>query len=314
MENKKMKTRYKNILNLSLSAVTALLLAGCGSDSDSDTNTSSTQTVAISKNVEIKFLAKVGDEILKCSEDGKAKKYNRIGITGDDNITIKDFRFFVSEFSLVDRDGKVHEINLSNNDYQYNDINHSESVAMLDFEDRTGDCNESENNSATYTKVIGKVTEGNWSKIRFTLGVPLWLNHHNLPDIEALNHSKMHWNWATGRKFTKFETKPDSNRSMTWYFHLGSTGCVDDNMSGVVTCAQPNRIDIELPFDSISQTVVIDYAKILEDSDMSLDLGGAKGCMSSLTDPECKDMFKNIGLDVNKKDGISSNQDIFYVQ
>ncbi len=304
------------ILNIGLSAVASFILAGCGSDSNSDTNTSSANTnTSTSRDVKINFVAKVGDEVLKCSENGKTVKYEKLGITGDDNITIKDFRFFVYDFQLIDTNGKTHDINLSTNSYQYNDKNSSESVAMLDFEDGTGDCNESGNTSGTNKQIIGSVVDGNWSKIKFTLGVPFWLNHNHLPDVEALNHSKMLWNWAAGRKFTKFEAVPDSNRSMIWYFHLGSTGCVDSDSNGVTnSCSQPNRVEIELPFNSESKSIVIDYAELLKNSEMSFDLGGAKGCMSALDDPECKTMFEPIGIDVYKKDGISNSQSIFYVE
>ena len=71
------------------------------------------------------------------------------------------------------------------------------------------------------------------------------------------------------------------------------------------------------------QKIVLDYAELLKNVDITTDLGGAKGCMSGLTDPECAydsgKMLNMIGLDDENQVGLcidgdcTSNQKLFSV-
>jgi uncharacterized repeat protein (TIGR04052 family) len=280
----------------------ALLLSGCG-ENDGDT----TENIPALRSVGIQFEAVIGDEALTCSdENNNSRSYAGVGTTSE-TISIKDFRFFVSEIKMVASDGTKVPLILENNSYQYQDASGSH-VALLDFEDNTGGCVNSGNSPATYTTVVGKVPAGEYTSLQFTVGVPFGLNHVEFPDVEALNHAKMSWNWAAGRKFTKLEAQSESNTSLVWRFHLGSTGCEDTDSDGITNeCGQPNRVTIAYGhFDPATETVKIDYQALLSDNDVSQDLGVSSGCMSKLNDPECEGIMGRLGIDVKAADGMSN--------
>lgn len=291
----------KNRYLIALLASTAMLMSGCNSsDSDDEEALASTKTVTIA------FEATVGDETLQCSEGDSAKTYANVGTT-DETITLKDFRFFVSDVKMVRADGTKETLKLNANAYQYQ--GEASHVALLDFEDNSGNCIDRGNSATTNMVVEGNVSNETYAGIEFTVGVPFDLNHVEFPDIQVLNHSSMAWKWAAGRKFVKMEAQPESNTSLVWNFHLGSTGCQDTDSDGITNeCAQPNRITIALDdFDAESNTVKIDYKALLAANDVSKDLGGAKGCMSGLTDPECSHVLTTIGLDVTAMEGVCAN-------
>ncbi len=315
-----MKLRSSLIAMSSIAAL-AIVTVGCGSDSSSDNNTP--EPTAQTRSVSIDFAAMMGDETVACSENNISKTYSGIG-TNNDTISFTDFRLFVSEVAMLKADGTKVPLSLENNDYQYQKEN-GEHVAMLDFEDATGDCHDRGNTPATNTRISGTVAEDTYTGIAFTLGVPFDINHdkEDYVDVSVLNQPKMEWNWQAGRKFTKIEVKSESNASLIWNFHLGSTGCVasEDN-STVVTanCAQPNRIAITFSdFDPTNNVVAVDYKALLSTSNVGNDLGGAAGCMSALSDPECTAMLSGIALDVANQTGACvnggdcSSQELFVV-
>ena len=47
------------------------------------------------------------------------------------------------------------------------------------------------------------------------------------------------------------------------------------------------------------QKVVLDVAQLWQGSDVSQDGGGAMGCMSGATDPECPAIFQALKIDAN---------------
>lgn len=293
-------TPFRKMAALSLAAG-ALLFSGCG-DSGNDTN----EEAAALQSVEIQFEAVVGTEPLACSDENNVtRKYLSIGNTSE-TISIRDFRFFVSELSMVANDGSTVPLILDDNSNQYQDASGSH-TALLDFEDATGNCIERGNSPATYTTVVGKVPAGTYTGLQFTVGVPFDLNHVEFPDVEALNHTSMAWSWAAGRKFAKLELMPDSNTSLTWNYHLGSTSCADTDSDGTTNeCGQPNRVPIAYGhFNPETDTVKIDYAALLIENDVSQNLGGKSGCMSFLGDPDCDTIMGRLGIDFSAENGIS---------
>ena len=109
-----------------------------------------------------------------------------------------------------------------------------------------------------------------------------------------------------------------------WNMHLGSTGCpvsVSDLESGTEpeTCENPNRpeITIELGAIDVEQAeIVIDYAALVSGVSVAQDEGGAPGCMSGTTDPECEAVFANLGLglDLGTGENAESEQSVFSVR
>jgi uncharacterized repeat protein (TIGR04052 family) len=180
-----------------------------------------------------------------------------------------------------------------------------EGSALLDFEDASGGC--SENTTAeTNTTVRGTVAAGQYTGVRFDLGLPFEQNHLSADQASPpLNTTAMFWSWAAGYKFVKIDIANDNpapgNR---WNFHLGSQGC--DNGDGGPTmppgaeCARPSRPAIDLAgFDPLTGTIVLDAAALYEGVDVTADTPmSAPGCMSFMPDVnECVNLFPNLGLD-----------------
>jgi len=315
----KLKTSLRAFAVLSLGG---WLMAGCGSSSGNNGNGNNAPREQAPRNIAIAFDAMMGHEALVCSENGAPKIYGGVGTTAE-SVSVTDFRFFVSEVSMVKADGTRVLLTLENNSNQYQAQN-GDNVALLDFEDNTGNCVDRGNTPQTYGTIVGTVAEGEYTGIEFTLGVPFAINHdkESYVDVEVLNQPKMEWNWQAGRKFTKMEVRSESNPSLVWNFHLGSTGCVasEDN-STVVTesCAQPNRVTVLLEnFDPEQNAVKVNFKKLLMQNNVGDDLGGAKGCMSGLTDPECQTLMPQLALDVANQNGLCVNgndcgsQQLFY--
>ncbi len=306
---------------VSAMAAAVLLTTGCG-DGGSSTKTETEAPAAQTRSVSIDFAAMMGHENAVCSENNVTKTYTTIGSAGD-TVSFTDFRFFISEVAMVKADGSKVPLTLESNNFQYQAQN-GENVALMDFEDNTGNCIDRGNTAATNTRIVGTVAEGEYTGVAFTLGVPFDINHdkESYVDVVALNQPMMEWNWQAGRKFTKIEVKSESNASLIWNFHLGSTGCIasEDNSTVVTsTCAQPNRVAVTLDnFDPETNMVKVNYKKLLMTSNVGADMGGAKGCMSGLTDPECEPIMSALGLDVANQTGECvnggdcSSQQLFY--
>ncbi len=283
------------------------------------------------RNVTIEFDAVVGSEPLLCSEDGVAKVYTNLG-SSKASGTIQDFRYFVSGFKLKFADGSTEALKVINNANQYyDDVNGS--VAILDFEDGTGDCIGRGNDARMNRAVVGTVeSTEEITGVEFTVGVPRDLNHVQFSDLQKLAKTSMDWNWQGGRKFTKFELKPyQTDNTNAIMFHLGSTGCTAayDKATGEnlndQDCIQPNYVTMSFTMDPATQKIVLDYSKLLTYVNIAIaDQGGAKGCMSGLTDPECMNtngkMLNMIGLDDAGQEGkcidndCTTSQQLFSVE
>lgn len=231
---------------------------------------------------------------------------------------VKDLRFYISNVMLIDAQGNPVPLKLDEN------ANQSRDVALIDFEDATGKCPTSTGTATTYTTLTGKVAPGTYVGIAMTLGVPVKsadadkvsLNHSNTTATTTpalLTSSAMAWSWQSGRKFSKIEFVPDTpittatGTTTTWNVHLGSTGCKGDPTKGVVTaCTNPNRMDFSFAaFNAGTQKIVFDLAELFKYADLSRDGGGAAGCMSGTSDPECPGIFQ--ALQINLANGLPIN-------
>ncbi|MDZ7635033.1 MAG: metallo-mystery pair system four-Cys motif protein [Bacteroidales bacterium] len=132
-------------------------------------------------------------------------------------ITATDFRFFVHDVRLVDGAGKEVTMTL-----QQDSLWQSNGVALLDFENGTGGC--SNGNADLRDIVVGSAPAGEYTGVRFTVGVPFELNHRDLTQQPSpLSLSRMFWAWNSGYKFMRIDMKTDGGKS--WVLHLGSTEC-----------------------------------------------------------------------------------------
>lgn len=300
-----------NKFSISL-ALSALIFVGCGGGSSNSSSNSSTTPSNATRAVSVNFEALVNGDNFSCE-----KSYENIGVTKVSG-GFKDFRLYVSEVKLIDKSGEAVAVELTQDGaWQF------DSVALLDFENASGSCVDRANTAETNTKVSGTVLDREYVAVSFTLGVPKTLNHTNIDETPApLNSSAMNWNWQGGRKFTKMEfapseaiTKTDGTTSPIWNFHLGSTGCEGDVVENKVECAQPNRVYVKLDsFDVDSQKISVDFGSLVKDSYLNEDKGGASGCMSGQSDPECSSIFANLDLTLGVCEDGCEKQTLFSVK
>jgi uncharacterized repeat protein (TIGR04052 family) len=250
--------------------------------------------------VQLRFAAEVNGAPFRCGQS-----YDNVGITRS-RITPSDFRLFVSDVALLTRDGKAVPLTLDQDGvWQHRD------VALVDFEDGTGPC--SMGTKAIRTAVSGRAAAGDYTGVRFTLGVPFALNHGD-PTVAAspLNVTAMFWNWQGGYKFLKFDTgssgrpataaapDPRGGHSASGFsVHLGSTACASPSPKDAPSaCQNPNRVTVTLDrFDPARQTVVVDIGRVLAQSNVDVNAPNTSpGCMSFPKDPDCPPVMRNLGL------------------
>lgn len=220
---------------------------------------------------------------------------------------VVDLRFYISDVKLIDGSGNRVPVILTKSAYQ------DKGVALLDF----GNGASAAACSTTYnTSIVGKVKPGTYTGIEMTLGVPYKaadgvsrLNHSNPADVigsaKPLQNAAMNWAWQSGRKFTKIEFRPTTPATNTagapvpkFNVHLGSTGCTGNPLQGLdTTCTNPNRVTLTFTtFNAATNTIALDLAALFKEADMTYEGGGAPGCMSGATDPECAPIFKALGV------------------
>ncbi|MBP2232610.1 putative repeat protein (TIGR04052 family) [Azospirillum agricola] len=214
---------------------------------------------------------------------------------------LHDARFYVQDVALIDTAGTAVPLTLAPNEWQ------TAAVALLDFEDGSGGC--AGGTRATNAMVTGTVPAGRYAGLAFTVGVPPALNHSSTEKAPApLDIAAMGWSWQAGRKLMKVEIDPvgglaklDTSKARTWYLHLGSTGCTGNPANGEsVSCTRPNRLPVTVAaFDPATQAVALDLSSLFEGSALERDRGGAVGCMSGPTDPECGPVFRRLGLSLD---------------
>jgi uncharacterized repeat protein (TIGR04052 family) len=242
--------------------------------------------------VEIRFEARVGDQPARCD-----MAYTGIGTLGA-GMRFQDLRLYVSAVRLIGTDGSETPVTLSS-DSQWQ----SDQVVLLDFEDRTGNCN---GNAATNMVVRGTVPEGQYSGLVFEIGVPVAVNHQDPTLADApLNVTAMTWPWRIGYKFTGIDLETSGgadgpNAATGFSIHLGSTDCGEGPPMAApeVPCANGNRPTYRLDgFEPASSTVVLDLAALLAETDITVNQPEtASGCMSFGGDGDCTAIFDRLGL------------------
>ena len=243
--------------------------------------------------VTIHFKATVGSAAFACGTT-----YQNQGATGV-AVRPRDFRFYVESVNLLDSQGQKVPLAMDvRSPWQTAD------VALLDFEDGTGDC--VDGNPEMNTTINGTVPAGSYAGIVFTNGVPDPLNHGDPLTLPApLQAGAMSWGWLYGFKFIKAElgataTPAADAAAGLGLLHLGSIGC-DNSVDGgstnynappTVVCTQPDRNEVRLTgFDPTVHAIVADVGAIFAATDLSKD----QQCHSA--GDACPSMFWAMGLD-----------------
>jgi uncharacterized repeat protein (TIGR04052 family) len=174
-------------------------------------------------------------------------------------------------------------------------------VTLIDLEDGRGGCF-LEGSADTNALLRGSVPAGRYVGLRMSVGVPEALNHSDTAAAPApLDLVAMGWGWQAGRKFAKIELAEPGFRAWSassFLVHLGSTGCSGNPGLGTVQCSRPNRAVLQFDaFDIGTQRIAVDLVALFAANDVTRNLGGAQGCMSGATDPECEAVFAALGID-----------------
>lgn len=278
---------YKTLLLSS-----ALILASsCGDDDDDDSGVAATP-------VSIPFSAMLGDEPAACDTTFT------VG-SSQTEVAMEDFRFYVSDIVLLDEQGMEYPVTLNENDFQQG------TVALLDFQNKADKCSGDE--KATNDSVEGTVgiSLDLVRSIKFTIGLPADINHADPSTATTpLNIGSMQWNWKAGYKFAKIDLAPvgglstpnaETATASSFLFHLGSGDCDGDPAVGEdVSCDRGNRPVVSLEdFNPATKKVVLNFGAALENVAVDTDAGGAPGCMSGKTDPECSEIIPAFGLELD---------------
>jgi uncharacterized repeat protein (TIGR04052 family) len=255
------------------------------------------------KPITINFDARVGDKPARCGET-----YADVGMSKA-SIFLQDFRIYVSNVRLIAANGQEIPFVLTpDNQWQ------SDRVALLDFENATGNCN---GNAATNSALRGGAPAGEYTGVVFEIGVPYDLNHQDPTLASApLNYSGLTWPWRIGYKFTTIDldtankpatsAQPSTMQGMRgmaasgFSIHLGSTECGAGSPTTPPTapCSNPNRPTFRLDgIDLTKQKVVLDLGALLSGTDVTTNTPKtASGCMSFTDDDDCIAIMDRFGL------------------
>ena len=221
-------------------------------------------------------------------------------------VKFKDLRFFISNFSLHDKEGKAHPLHLVESPWQ------TRGVALLDFENQTSRC---QGSPETHQTIEAWVEPGSYTAISFSLGIPFGLNHQ-IPDIARppFDTRSLYQSRRAGYYFLKADLSV-LGRPGIFPIRLSSQGCHGQGIpeSHVQTYKAQHLIDEnpdELPSycdsshrprfkfevsDVLKQRFTIDLGHWLEV--LSMGSLSTEGCTSAEGDsPACAELYRNLGL------------------
>lgn len=282
-----------------------VLLAACG---DNHSEHSHQVDATTTTNISLAFSANVDGQAAACGTS-----YTNVGSTNVD-AELADARLFVSSIQLRNEMSSWVSLELVDSDWQSN------GVALLDFENGTGNCADS-GTSELNTNIVGTIPTGQYDAVRFDVGIPFELNHNDSAAAPApFNVPGMFWTWRGGYKFVRVDWAVTGGAIPRWNIHVGSTGCTSDSPTEAPDspCTNPNLASIELTtIDPASDTIAIDLAQLVANADVAVNTAETPpGCMSSPMEPtDCGPVFTELGVDfaTGTCDSNCSGQRIFTV-
>jgi uncharacterized repeat protein (TIGR04052 family) len=206
-------------------------------------------------------------------------------------VTPQDMRLFIQDLALIKDDGTRVPVS-----FKARAPWQSETVALLDFENQTGNCLDGTRD--TNTELTGGVEPGAYKGVSFVNGVPEAINHADPARLSdpLVASARLRWSWQAGFRFAKIElanTVAGDDDLGRAFFHPGATACTGNAMQGTVTCAKPNRTEIVFEeFDPASDSVVIDVAELFKNTNLEQ----PNECHSTPQNV-CNPMFNAWGID-----------------
>ena len=296
-------SRQVSVFSFASSLVAAAVLTACGGGS-------STPVTSADKAVSITFAAVNGTTPVTCGTT-----LTGIGGTGA-SANVQDLRFYITNLALINDKGVAVPVKLDANKWQLTQTfsQGTETVSLIDLENATGAC-ATGGTAETNAVITGTVPAGNYVGLKATVGVPENLNHTAVSGgTPPLDNTAMNWSWQSGRKFTKIELNPVGGITKTvaatattaavvsniptFNLHLGSTGCTAKaGTTDAYVCTSLNVADFNLAtFNADTQKVALDIGQLFKTTNITVENGGAAGCMSGATDPECPALFAELGI------------------
>jgi len=230
--------------------------------------------------VTVRFVVRANGEDVRCGQT-----YAGLGATLA-TFEPADLRLYVHDVALVDDAGRAVAMTLDE-DARWQ----GQGVALLDFEDGTGACENG--NADLHTVVTGTVPDGDYRGLHFVLGVPPALDHLDTATAAPpLDVSSMFWGWIQGYKFLRIDGLTAAGG---WSVHLGALDCSRDD-KGAFACATANAVSVDLSLDPTRDVVVLDLGALFAESQLDANSGPSVGCMSDRSDPDCVAIFARLGL------------------
>ena len=234
------------------------LLTGCGRTSQ----------------VEIPFILRYGGQEIGCEQPASG-------------LSLTDLRFYAHALYLTDEAGKDQLVR-----FQPDGRWQTGRVALLDLENGQGDC--INGTDALHSIVRGEVPAGEYSGLRFELGVPEDLNHDDPMQAQPpLNYTIMHWHWRSGYQFLRAGVRSDGD---SFRLHVGSARC-EGVIGDIRGCKSANRARAELPaFVPGRDAVAVDIQALMQGTDLSDGVPGV--CESGPSDQDCAAPYSALGIDI----------------
>jgi len=187
----------KNLKKYILSATTLIALASCSSSDDN----------AVANTVTLDFNNTFNDTTIILGDENSSFATTNTSEVGQVHH-FSELKYVVSNIRLIKADGTEIPYNVNNLDDGATVINQT--------------------NPETLSYVLNEIPVGDYTEIKFGLGVKSDLNtldQVSFPefyDNAGANDTEMHWEWGTGYRFTKIEGFYDTdNKELS--FHSGST-------------------------------------------------------------------------------------------
>ena len=294
------QVRQVSVFSFASSLLAAAVLSACGGSSSTPAD----------KAVSITFAAVNGTTPVTC-----ATTLTGMGTTGV-SAAVQDLRFYITNLALINDQGVAVPVKLDANKWQLTQTfsQGTETVSLIDLENATGAC--ATGGTADMNAVItGTVPDGTYVGLKASVGVPETMNHTAVAGgTPPLDSAAMNWSWQSGRKFTKIELNPVGGITKTvaatattaavvsniptFNLHVGSTGCTAKvGTTDIYTCTNLNLSDFSLSaFNVDTQKVALDIGQLFKTSNVTIENGGAAGCMSGTTDPECPALFSELQI------------------
>jgi uncharacterized repeat protein (TIGR04052 family) len=210
---------------------------------------------------------------------------------------LSDLRFYVSSPAVFNDRGRAVPVELVTDGlWQQSDI------ALLDLENGMESCENGTAELNTTLRIL--IPEGRFRGLQFTLGVPFDRNHADpLKAAAPLGDAAMHWHWRSGYKFLRSGMMSANDG---FWIHVGSTAC-EGTVHNITGCNRPNRMTVSLPdFEPGSDTVVIDLAELLADTDLTD--GVRSDCSSGPAETSCDAPFRALGIDFGSGSDIGTQR------